>query len=58
MGKIMTEVIVRYLQKYWKLRKSFQYFIVLVFDKLSHSKLSDLLHIGWLSNSYFETLVD
>ena len=30
--------------------------IHLVFDKLSHSKVSDLLHIASLSNSYFEIL--
>ena len=28
----------------------------LLFGKVSHSKVSDLLHLGQLSNSYFEIL--
>ena len=42
--------------KVLKLGNSFQYVIHLVFDKLSESKVANLLHIGELSNSYFEIL--
>ena len=32
----------------------FKYVVHLLFGKLSHTKVSDLLHLGELSNSYFE----
>ena len=39
-----------------KVREIFSNVIHLLFGKLSHSKVSDPLHLGQVSNSYFEIL--